>query len=379
MISDTRRSTLIQLVPQRTAEPNGLADYASALAHALRTRSGVSTIFLSGASAEGAPMQDEWKTVYLASRQARILADTLRSISAETDARAVILHYSGYGYQKRGAPMWLVDGLRIWRRNVGRIPLLTIFHELYASGRPWQSSFWLSPVQKRIARSILGLSSAAITPITLGREQLLRWNSRGGTDITLMPVFSNVGEPGRGSPPAARADTVVVFGLTGVEDRLYGSYRRQVEHIIMTLGIKKVLDLGPRLSAVPRNLAGIPIVSKGAMSRLAVSEVLKCAKFGLIAYPLDNIGKSGVFAAYASHGVVPILLSEKPDPFEGLEPGRHFLDGLRLQTRVNTEDLISIQDQLSTWYFCHSLEVQAGFIDRSINSIATQPDGAVAA
>jgi len=32
---------------------------------------------------------------------------------------------------------------------------------------------------------------------------------------------------------------------------------------------------------------------------------------------LDFIGKSGVFAAYATHGVVPIVLSDKQGAFEG--------------------------------------------------------------
>jgi hypothetical protein len=53
----------------------------------------------------------------------------------------------------------------MWSRRAGRVPLLTIFHELYATGRPWQGAFWYPHFQKQIARSILNLSSAAITPI----------------------------------------------------------------------------------------------------------------------------------------------------------------------------------------------------------------------
>ena len=123
-------------------------------------------MFLSGTpSFEAMPVEDDWKTVCVPKRKAQILADTIQLLSAETNARAVVLHFSGYSYEKRGVPVWLVQGLRIWSRRAGRVPLLTIFHELYATGRPWQGAFWVSPLQKRIARSILNLSSAAITPI----------------------------------------------------------------------------------------------------------------------------------------------------------------------------------------------------------------------
>src|SRR5215813_3458376 len=169
------RPTLIQVVPRCTAEPNGVADYALALARALRAYRSADSVFLSGTpTADGRPVEDGWKTVCVPKRKAQMLADTVQLLSAETNARAVVLHFSGYGYQKRGVPVWLVQGLRIWNRRARGVPLLTIFHELYATGRPWQSSCWLSPLQKQIARSILNLSSLAITPTDLYRKRLSR-------------------------------------------------------------------------------------------------------------------------------------------------------------------------------------------------------------
>jgi hypothetical protein len=281
----------------------------------------------------------------------------------------VVLHFSGYGYQKRGVPTWLVGGLRLWSRRAGRVPLLTIFHELYATGRPWQSSFWLSPIQKHIARSILKLSSAAITPTDLYRERLSEWRDGDATKITAMPVFSNVGEPGCGSPPCARTAAAVVFGHAGV-DYIFGIYRSEIERLISALGIEKIFDVGPRLSAMPHTLADAPVVSKGVLPQGAVSELLQSAKFGFVAYPLDFIAKSGVFAAYAAHGVVPIVLSRKQGAFDGLQPARHFLDGLRLEAGADAQDLASIQRELFSWYTSHSLKVQADFL---MNSISRAP------
>ena len=362
------RPTLIQVVPRRAAEPDGVADSALALARTLRAFRGANSVFLSGTpSVDAMPVEDEWKTVCVPKRQAQILADTVQLLSAETNARAVVLHFSGYGYQKRGVPLWLVQGLRIWSRRAGNVPLFTIFHELYATGRPWQSSFWVSPLQKQIARSILNLSSAAITPTELYRKQLSEWRDGRPIKITAMPVFSNVGEPGCRSAPQARNAAAVVFGRAGVEDRLFGIHRPDVERIIPMLGIEKILDVGPRFSSVPGTLAGVPVISKGVLPQGAVSELLQHTRFGFIAYPLDFIGKSGVFAAYAAHGVVPIVLSEKQGVFDGLRSGRHFLDGLRLGAGSGAQDLTLIQHKLLRWYNSHSVKVQADLVVDSIS------------
>ena len=339
-----QQPTLIQVVPRRGLEPSGVADYALALARQLRSCNGLSSVFLSTSPpAQAMPIQDEWKTVSLPGRQAQCIADTIRSLAAGQKASAVLLHFSGYGYQKRGVPLWLVQGLRLLNPHASHLPLVTIFHELYASGRPWQSSFWLSPLQKQIARSILNLSSAAITPTELYSKRLAALRDDTATKITAMPVFSNMGEPGRGPAPYARGASAIVFGLAGVEDRLFGLYRSDIERIISALGIEKIFDIGPRLFPMPQKaLAGAAIISKGVLPQRTVSELLQNARFGFVAYPLDFIGKSGVFAAYASHGVVPIVLSEKQGIYDGLQPSRHFLDGLRFGTSVDADDLASI-------------------------------------
>lgn len=372
---------LIQVVPQRTEEPNGVADYALALAHALRECNSIDSVFLSATSAACAlPKQDEWNTVTLPNQQSRVLADAIQSLSIETKARAVLLHFSGYGYQKRGVPVWLENGLQIWKRQAAQVPLLTIFHELYATSRPWQSAFWLSPIQKQITRSILHLSSVAITPTKLHGKWLSRWtNGDENKIVAALPVFSNVGEPSLGLSPSARDPTAVVFGLAGVEDRLFGTYRPDVERIVSMLGIEAILDVGPRVSLMPGKLAKIPIASKGALPQHAVSDLLQQARFGFVAYPVDVIGKSGVFAAYAAHGVIPIVLSEQSRliSLDGVRPGQHFLDGLRLTAGVGADELALIQRALFSWYMSHSSRAQADFLARSIaRNRAAQLDAA---
>ena len=253
-------------------------------------------------------------------------------------------------------------------RRAKGLRLFTIFHELYAIGRPWESAFWASPVQKWIARSILGLSSGAITPTYLYRKQLLRWDGRGAMEIACMPVFSNIGEPGCGPLFRARPAAAAVLGLAGVEDRLYGRYRQQLERVVAAMGIDKVFDIGPRRSPSPRILAGVPVISKGVLPQYEISEILHHARFGLIAYPVDVIGKSGVFAAYVAHGVIPIVFCERRRlaPFDGVEAGRHLLDGLRLDTNIDFNHLASIQSKSFAWYTSHSSQIQADVLMRAL-------------
>ena len=222
----------------------------------------------------------------------------------------------------------------------------------------------MSPVQRLIARELLKLSSDAITPTELYRDQLLNWNA--GSRISRMPVFSNVGEPGFGIPPGGRAAAAVVFGLSGVEDRLLGIYRPQIERLVPILGIERIFDIGPRASPVPTSLAGVPIISKGTLTPAAVSDLLQRVRFGLAAYPFDVLGKSGVFAAYAAHGVIPVVFPDRRGLFDGLEAGRHFLDGLRVDAAVDDDTLASLQRLLFTWYTAHSLEAQARFLKQSL-------------
>src|SRR6516162_7760572 len=99
MNNDAYQATVIQVVPRRTVEPNGVADYALILACALRSYEDVDSVFLVGSPpAMNVPrVEDGWKTVCVLQCQAHILADTIKSLLDETKAQAVLLHLSGYG------------------------------------------------------------------------------------------------------------------------------------------------------------------------------------------------------------------------------------------------------------------------------------------
>src|ERR1700730_12418609 len=78
LVEQRPRPTLIQVVPRRAPEPDGVADYALALARTLRAYSGTNSVFLSASpSVDAMPVEDEWKTACVPKRQAQTLANTL--------------------------------------------------------------------------------------------------------------------------------------------------------------------------------------------------------------------------------------------------------------------------------------------------------------
>src|ERR1051325_8470305 len=121
---DTRRLTrldkgnFIQIVPRRTVRADGIGDYGTHLAQALWERRGYRSVFLSGTPEQmEAPRADGWRTNPVGDRSSRRLAQQLTSLCRDSGAAAIIVHVAGYGYQKRGAPLWLAEGMRIWRRT----------------------------------------------------------------------------------------------------------------------------------------------------------------------------------------------------------------------------------------------------------------------
>lgn len=363
--------SIIQLVPRITSEPNGVADYASTLAEALENIAEIRSVFLSGNPASYPACKfDSGNISWLQQQRPMTLVALLEELFDKNSPEALLLHFSGYGYEKRGVPVWLLKGLRIFKHRRPRAPILTIFHELYANGWPWRSSFWLSTTQQYIARKILDLSAEVITPTTPYRKQLLQWKN--DARVVCAPVFSNVGEAGAGMPPSRRPATAVVFGLTGADDQIFRLYRAHLERIVSIMKIERIVNIGPREHAQLTVFASVPVTSTGVLPSLALSNVLMRARIGFVSYPFNVLGKSGVFAAYAAHGTLPIVFAKtKTEAQEGLEVNRHFLDGKLLQSGVDLETLALMQGRLSAWYESHSVRQQARMIDECLKRMAS--------
>ncbi len=235
---------VLQIVPHLPPPYEGVGTYAAALAGEL---AGADRFLVGDPPGAGGGNG-------AAAVSARTAAALLEGIG---EAGTVLLHYANYGYQARGCPAWLVAGMARWR---GR--LVTLFHEVHASGPPWRSSFWLRPAQRRLAAALARRSDALVTTLDLYAGLLRPWT--GGREITVLPVFSTVGEPPAVPPFGERARRLVVFGGAGVRGRAYGPFLPALARAARALAAEEIWDVGPPLP-LPAAAGGVPIRPLGVL------------------------------------------------------------------------------------------------------------------
>jgi hypothetical protein len=124
-----KSAEFIQIVPRRS-QSCGVSDYASRLAIAINDLHAVSS-----------------RVRNFSIREQPLLAN-FPIYSQAPHSLALLLHYSGYGYAKRGAPFWLLRAMRHFRCEHPSVPWMTMFHEVAASGPINTSAFWMRPKSK---------------------------------------------------------------------------------------------------------------------------------------------------------------------------------------------------------------------------------------
>jgi hypothetical protein len=333
---------------------DGVGDYALQLARVLQERGMKSRFVIPPAQA--APIAAGFPARSLVERSALDLADALEACPART----VLLHFAGYGYGSSGLCGWLVDGLRRWKANGGARRLVTVFHELYATGLPWQRSFWVSPQQRRIARGLAALSDAALTTSPLAAAKLARW--RPDLKVIVSPVFSNVGECAAPPPLSRRGPFAVVFGKEASRRRAYAalsSGRSAVGDGLRRLGVERLWDIGPPIAA-PADVAGLPVGPLGALDAAAVSAHLVQARAGLADYPLHVLTKSGIMAAYFAHGLLAVNTSTVGTLPDGIEEGREFVHPARLAEPALDTQAVAAEGH--AWYRGHGRDATAATV-----------------
>ena len=354
------KCNVIQIVPLRPNRPDGIGDYGTSLAQAMLQRAEVNSIFVSGTPAGMEQVRpDGWQTIAVPRRTGRALTELLSQLCRSGDVAAVIVHVSGYGYQKRGVPFWLLEGIRGWRQMHGRCRLLGIFHELFATGRVWNSSFWLSKAQEYTTRAIWNACDGGITTTAPYYRQLALWRPNAERLLRTMPVFSNVGEPMSVPAPDDRSPRLAVFGRAGTGQNVYEKpFHCMSELIVKMLDVSEVIDMGTRTSKPPERLGRAPIRVLGQLPPELVSEQLRSCRYGLLNYDVARLEKSGVFAAYAVHGVIPVCIGSEAGPPLGLEEGKHFMRW----PLSRAADLRSMQEKLMEWYHGHSIARHADVV-----------------
>jgi hypothetical protein len=349
--------SVIQIVPQLPPPHEGVGSFALSLADALRAQSGIESRFLVGSRSWAPdPSGGEFGAVPIPSAEAGSLRQALETATRTESAPAsVLLHYANYGYQARGCPAWLIDGLAKWRAGGGG-RLVTVFHEFRATGPVWRSSFWLGWRQRRLAAALARISDGIVTTMVLHRRLLRQWVPK--KEIAVSPVFSTVGEPAATTPLADRVRRLVVFGGLGTRARAYRELRVELELSCRNLGIEEVCDIGPG-GQPPVGSFPVPVRHLGPLPSSEISELLANSLAGFLAYPPPFLPKSTIFAAYCAHRVLPICAWSSADWSRRTldEPMPPYWQP-RNDADASSGVLQDLADRARDWYRGHALDRQ---------------------
>ncbi len=302
---------------------------------------------------------------------ASMLADQLgapvRELTPQTDTREwsgdmLLLHFSGYGFQKRGVPTWLLPEIKRLRSRFKVFGV--VFHELYASGPPWSSAFWLSGIQRRIARDLLEQADFWLT----NREMAAQWlrSQNASAPHRVMPVFSNVGEPE--VLDNEREASIVVFGSEALRLQVYGFGDGEIFRFAKRHQLA-IHDIGKPMqdATMAASLAEASVIRHGMLPAEQVSQALATARFGALFYGADYVGKSGIFAAYAAHGACPILLGDEMGAYDGLQPNVHYAAGFGALDDTRGLDPWLIGRAARRWYEPHRIAAHSTVLQTLCN------------
>ncbi|WP_373530523.1 glycosyltransferase family 2 protein [Nostoc sp.] len=363
MTLKNKPTKIIQIVPQLPPSINGVGDYALNLARQLGKDCEIETHFIVGTPYwQGATTIQDFPIQRVVVRSAEALffllsTDSNQSASVPT---SVLLHYVGYGYANRGCPAWLVEGLERWKANTANSRLLTMFHEVAASGPPWTSAFWLSPLQRNLAARLAHLSDRCLTSKQHYAEILSKLSQGKQTQVPTLPVFSTVGELEQALPLAERSRRIVVFGSCGNRLRVYQESLVELSYTCQLLGIKEILDIGTSTGLTLSLVNGVPVVEMGALSASEISDILSTSLAGFFNYNLEYLAKSTIFAAYCAHGLLPVSPRSHALPVDGILARKHYWIADDMTTGLR--DLLEVQaiaDNAYNWYQTHNLSLQA--------------------
>jgi hypothetical protein len=302
-------STLLQLVPNFPGGIDGVGDYALTIAKKLFDQFGYETVFASkrfdGEPGSTSPSVAGFDVLPLD----RLLDE------AEQKYEHVLLHYVNYGFQKRGIPFRLLSILRALRKRQ-RGKLVTVFHELYASGLPWKSAFWLRPLQIRLAKKVARMSDESIVSTDNFFSELKRMVPN--ACVQLHPVPSGLEEPSLSLNQIVDRDPHrwAIVGGTALAERSLRSFRRLIRRIPDSITPRILFVLGGNENPVTRSLLVDLAIKSDYRPRIAAieaSEILQTCSFAWFDYfhrpdiETSVILKSSAFAAACAHAVIPVF------------------------------------------------------------------------
>jgi hypothetical protein len=246
-----------------------------------------------------------------------------RSLAAaleRSDCSTAVLHYVGYGFQPKGIPIWLPGAIADWKSARFNRRLVTMFHEMYARSSPLRSPFWVAPMARKIIRRLVELSDSWVTSCERYFDQLTTEFSARPQLGHVLPIGSNIPVAGdlqsQARAVSGNGFRIALFGLA--RTRLWALTRhwRLLRALSDAGAIDFITLLGKPNSAQDERAWRSLKKRIGPKARWnlrfnlpieQISQELIHHDLGLLPNEPETLTKSGVFAAFATHGIIPVL------------------------------------------------------------------------
>ncbi|MEB3269816.1 MAG: hypothetical protein VKJ09_14830 [Leptolyngbya sp.] len=348
----TQAVDILQIVPRLPPHTDGVGDYALRLGEQLwRDRSIYSHFLPFTLGLDYSPLDNGFSIASLSAHTSEALM-----AACPSSIQGIVLHYSNYPYIKGqfNAPFWLPAALQRLK-EARNIPLVVMFHELPTLDLKLLKLF--NPWQSQVSRQLTRLASGVITDSHRFKKVLSRWASQ---PIPCIPDFSNIGEPDVVPPLSDRHRQLVIFGGHD-RSRIYRNHLSKLLKACQALKIEKIIDIGRPLDFDPQPFGDIQWIQMGFQPSEVVSHTLLESVAGMIDYTRfpGDLGKSSVFAAFTSHGVLPLVTAYNPSEKDGLHLQQQYLTPATLPPTTDLKSLQAIATAAHTWYQQHTLAKNA--------------------
>ena len=343
------------IVPALPPQINGLGDYAAVQARALYKDYGVQTKFIV-AGRKKYP-SDKFENFEVISIDQDAGEDSYEKIGSFLNESPDVfhLHYVGYGYEKRGAPLSLLNFLKRIKRTEPAAKIITTFHELYAgSNKPWTSAFWLRQMQKKVCRGIYLLSDEVIT-VRNGYAKLLKKFKN--KNVHVMPVFSNTGEEEFPLQLEKRDRTMIIFSSANI-DYSFSNFTNEIIAFCRENKVTKITTIGN--AEITLTDHSFYIEKNPFLPADEISRLMKKAYCCFIGFPFPEwFAKSGVFATACAHGTLPIAIGSSGNE-DGVIGGKNYFDCLQPSDQNSFQQ---IADEAYRWYMQHQISKNVSLLN----------------
>ncbi|TLD68423.1 glycosyltransferase [Phragmitibacter flavus] len=253
--------------------------------------------------------------------------DGLEAALDRVGASLVMMQYSGFGFDRRGCPLWMPDAFERWQAKGRGRRLAIMFHELWSLRPWWDPRVLRMRAHRHSVRRLVALSESVFT----NTEGYAGWLRQFGlkTPVTVAPVGSNVSVSSSASSGKVRERGVmVVFGKQGTRLMSLRPMLAGLQRLSEAGRLKKLVILGgsddggrAERELLKEVLPLEQVEATGFVEEGELSAILDGAEFGISGQDWSSVEKSTTFMAYAAHGLnilSPFAGSDTRAPFAWL-------------------------------------------------------------